>query len=92
MSDNFKRLSYIYNVQFENSRYKFPDYDMTPYDSDHSKKVDKEISELLKNGWSIASTSPVTATSIRIGSSADGGTKQFTYTIAIEVFMVKTNV
>ena len=90
MSDNYKRLWLSFKSGLEDLDNVTSFTDTLPMESEDSKKVDKEISELLKKGWSIASTSPVTATSVR--PLYKGGTQQFTYTVGIEVFMVKTNV
>ena len=90
MSDNYKRLWLRYKSGLEDRGSVTKWTIASAYESEDNKKVDKEISELLKKGWSIASTSPVTATAVMPSDS--GGTQQFTYTEGIEVFMVKTNV
>ena len=82
MSDNYKRLWLSFKSGLEDLDNVTSFTDTLPMESEDSKKVDKEISELLKKGWSIASTSPVTATSVR--PLYKGGTQQFTYTVGIE--------
>lgn len=90
MSDNYKRLWLPFKSGLEDRDSVTKWTIVEGYESEDCKKVDKEISELLKKGWSIASTSPVTATANK--PSDYGGIVQFTYTAGIEVFMVKTNV
>lgn len=59
-----------------------------PVDNDDTAKADKEIESLLKLGWRIASTCPVTATT-NILNRKEGVDVYLTYTKGIEIFMVK---
>ena len=60
--------------------------EVIPSESEDTKKVDAEIAKHINEGWRIVSTSPITASTI------DDYRKTpfvFTYTIGIEIFMIK---
>ena len=63
-----------------------------PFDNDDTKEADEEISRHLKNGWRIVSTTPITGSTAydEKGIGSIGlPEKVYTYTICVEVFLVK---
>ena len=64
---------------------------VSPGNYDTTKEVDEEISKHLKNGWRIVSTTPITGSRAmdEKGLSFMNAENVYTYTIAIEVFLVK---
>ena len=65
-----------------------------PMDSEDTKKADKEIAKLLKEGWRIISTAPVTGSRAYnerglCGIPNMGSDMVYTFTCGIEVFLVK---
>lgn len=59
---------------------------LKPSESERSKAMDKVIVELLKQGWKIESTTPITST---MNALSNGTIMNYTYTSAIEVFLTK---
>ena len=58
-----------------------------PTESDDSTAADREIKQLLNLGWTIESTCPIIGSTNILNSKGDD--VYTTYTIGIEVFMVK---
>jgi hypothetical protein len=63
-----------------------------PSDDENTEKADNEIAKLLSEGWRIISTAPITGSQARDekGLCSIGLPEMvYTYTIGIEVFLVK---
>ena len=67
---------------------------VSPTDSEDTKKADKEIAKLLKQGWRIISTAPITMSRAynergHCGMPNVGSDMVYSFTCGIEVFLVK---
>jgi hypothetical protein len=78
---NFKKVWIGYNTEREGLT-------LFPYDNEDTETAVDEIDQLIKEGWKIVSTCPITATQIsRDLKSTEYQT--YTFTSGIEVFLVK---
>ena len=83
----YKRIWMPYNNEF----FKTCKY-VHPSDDKDTEKADNEIAKLLSEGWRIISTAPITGSRAYDEKGLDGiGLPEmvYTYTIGIEVFLVK---
>ena len=85
---DFKRIWMVYEIKpkVENTG-GMSTVTCVPVDNDDTAEADMQIENLLKLGWRIASTCPVTATMNILNPKGDD--VYLTYTKGIEIFMVK---
>ena len=77
----FKKVWMGYETQKEINK-------MFPYDNENTEKSVNEIGQLLKEGWKIASTSPVTASTV-LKDPFSNQYHTYTFTSGIEIFLIK---